>query len=259
VKEIDLRITTKQVFDECAPIYLKEDKHWGCDLDIISEYVEKFKESEVIELGTGHAWHLANLFFTTSNKLKSVVGIDYSEKMLERANTLLSSIFQNGHPLIEKVKLQKADILSLPFDNENFDVALLFNNTLGNIPAETFDKARGQRKKALSEIRRILRQSGYLILSVYNSRKLAEEDKYGEVFELDHGLSNLDTLDLVVRYKETGAPCYSHWFSTNEIRQLLFDVSFKVVMAEERGKRIVVVAQKKREVKLYETESNNRT
>lgn len=39
---------------------------------------------------------------------------------------------------------------------------------------------------------------------------------------------------------------WPHWFSTNEIRQLLYDVSFRVVMAEERGKRIVVVAQKKR-------------
>lgn len=244
--KLDLVKSTKQVFDECAQIYLKEDKHWGCDLDIISEYVEKFGEPEIVELGTGYAWHLANLFFITSNKLKRVVGIDYSDKMLERANALLNSISLNGRPLIEKVELRKADILSLPFDSENFDVALLLNNTLGNIPAETFDRARDQRKRALSEIRRILRQSGYLILSVYNSRKLTEEDKYGEVFELDHNLSNLDTLDLVVRYKETGTPYYSHWFSANEIRQLLYDVSFRVVAVEERGKRLVVVAQKKR-------------
>jgi ubiquinone/menaquinone biosynthesis C-methylase UbiE len=242
---LDLIESTKQVFDECAPVYLKEDKHWGCDLDIISEYIERFKAPKVIELGTGYAWHLTNLFFITSANLKRIVGVDYSEKMLERAKDLLSSISYNGRLLIENIELKKGDILSLPFNNESFDVAILLNNTLGNIPAETFDKAKAQRKKALGEIRRILRKSGFLILSVYNSTKLAEEDKYGEVFELDHELSNLETFDLVVRFKQTNTPYYSHCFNSHEICQLLYDVSFKVVEVEERRKRIVVVAQKR--------------
>jgi len=244
---LDLTKTTKQVFDECAPVYLREDKHWGCDLDIISEYVEKFKGPEIIELGTGYAWHLANLYFLVSCNLKRVVGIDYSGKMLEMARVLLSSISYNGQPLIEKIELKKADILSLPlpFDEESFDVAILLNNTLGNIPAENFGKARQKRKEALTEIRRILKNFGFLILSVYNADRLTEEDKYGEVFELDHNLSNLETFDLVVRFKETGTPYYSHWFTKNEICKLLYDVSFRVVEVEERKKRIVIVGQKK--------------
>lgn len=243
--KLDLVGTTKQVFDECAPIYLREDKHWGCDLDIISEYVEKCREPEVIELGTGYAWHLANLFFIASSNLRRVVGVDYSSNMLARARDLLSSISYNGRPLQEYIELQKGDILSLPFEDESFDIAILLNNTLGNIPAETFDEAIGQRKNALKEIRRILKKSGFVILSVYNSSKLTEEDKYGEVFELDHGLSNLDTFDLIVRFKETGTPYYSHWFTESEIRQLLYNVSFRVVEAEIRKKRIVVVGQKR--------------
>jgi SAM-dependent methyltransferase len=243
---VDLIKTTKQVFDECAPVYLKEDKHWGCDLDIISEYVEKFKEPEIIELGTGYAWHLANLYFVAPCNLKRVVGIDYSEKMLEMARTLLSSISYNGQPLIERIELRKADILSLPFDDESFNVAILLNNTLGNIPAESFYKAKQKRKKALTEIKRILKNSGFLILSVYNADRLTEEDKYGKVFELDHNLSNLETFDLIVRFKETGTPYYSHWFTKNEICQLLYDVSFRVVELEVRKKRIVIVAQKRK-------------
>jgi SAM-dependent methyltransferase len=245
-KNIGLTKTTKQVFDECAPVYLKEDKHWGCDLDIISEYVEKFKEAEVIELGTGYAWHLANLYFLASCNLKRVVAVDYSEKMLEMARALLSSISYDGQPLIDKVELKKGDILSLPFDNESFDVAILLNNTLGNIPAESFDKAKQKRKEALIEAKRILRTSGFLIISVYNADRLAEEDKYGEVFELDHTLSNLETFDLVVRFKKTGTPYYSHWFTKDEICKLLYDVSFRVVEVELRRKRIVVVAQKRK-------------
>lgn len=243
-ESINLIQTTNQVFDECAPIYLKEDKHWGCDLDIISEYVEKFKDPEIIDLGTGHALHLANLFFLVSANLKRVVGVDYSEKMLERAKITLNSIFYNGCALIEKVELYQENILSLSFENEKFDVAICLNNTLGNIPSETFNKARYIRKQALSEIQRILKKSGFIILSVYNSSKLSEEDKYGNVFGVDHSLSNIETFDLVVRFKETGIPYYSHWFSENEICQLLSDLSFRIVQLEKRKKRIIVVAQK---------------
>lgn len=241
----DLIQTTKQVFEECAPVYLAEDKHWGCDLDILSEYVEKFNEPELIDLGTGYAWHLANLFVVASNFLKRVVGVDYSDKMLGQARTLLNSMCCKGRPLTEMIELHKGDILSLPFGDESFDVGIMLNNTLGNIPADSFHRAKDQRKQALKEIRRILRKPGFLIVSVYNSSKLTEEDKYGEVFELDHELSNLDTFDLIVRFKETGTAYYSHWFGRNEICQLLYDVSFRIVEVEERKKRIVVVCQKR--------------
>lgn len=244
--KLDLVKSTKKVFNECAPIYLKEDKHWGCDLDIISEYVEKFKETEILELGTGHAWHLANLFFVTSANLKRITGIDYSANMLKQAKQLLSSIYYNGHPLIERIDLRKEDIMALPFESEEFDVAFLLNNTLGNIPAKTFEDAKEQRKNALKGIKKIIRKSGYLILSVYNANKLLEEDKYGEVFELDPDLSALETFDLVVRFKGNNTPCYSHWFNKDETERLLYEASFRIVEVEERKKRLVVVAQKKK-------------
>jgi len=244
-KPTQLVASTKLVFNQCAPVYLKEDKHWGCDLDTISEYVEKFDEPDVIELGTGYAWHLANLFLVTSSKPKKVVGIDYSPDMLERARGLLSSVSVGNHPLTEKIELRHGDILHLPYGDASFDVAMMLNNTLGNIAAATFDEARMERKKALREIRRVLRDPGYLILSVYNRARLTEEDKYGEVFELDHEMSNLETSDLVVRFKPTDTPYYSHWFGREEVQGLLYDVSFRVVEVEDRKKRVVVVAQKK--------------
>ncbi len=246
IHKYNLAQTTHQVFEECAAVYLKEDKHWGCDLDIILEYVEKIKDPEVIELGTGHAWHLVNMFLLSSSNLKRTVGVDYSEQMLQHAKSMISSTFQNGVALIHKIQLQKADILSLPFDDGSFNIALLLNNTLGNISANTFNESKQQRKKALGETRRILRQTGYLILSVFNSEKLTEEDTYGEVFELDRKLSDLNSADLVIRYKSTQTPYFSHWFSKNEICRLLYDASFKIVALEKRRKRIVVVAQKQR-------------
>ncbi|MEM3104370.1 MAG: class I SAM-dependent methyltransferase [Candidatus Bathyarchaeia archaeon] len=244
-KKVDLIPTTKQVFDECAPLYLREDKHWGSDLDVIREYVEKFKTPNVIELGTGYAWHLANLFFVSSVTLGRVVGVDYSDEMLKMAEAFLKNVFLDKQPLRNKVDLRKADILSLPFEAGSFDVAMCLNNTLGNIPGKDFKESKEKRKLALKEMHRILKRKGFLILSVYNAARLTEEDKYGEVFELDSKLSDLENFDLVVRFKNTNTPYYSHWFHNSELKRLVYDISFKVVEMEERKKRIVLVGQKR--------------
>lgn len=244
--KLNLGQTTKKVFNDCASVYLKEDKHWGCDLDIISEYVEKFSNSNVIEVGTGHAWHLANLFFKSPNNLGNVIGIDYSDEMLNRSRTFLKSIKYNGKTLNERIELYNENILALSYKKPIFDVALLLNNTLGNIAGKDFIESRDNQKICLRNLRKILRPTGVIIVSVYNSSKLTEEDKYGDVFELDHKLSNLDTSDLVVRFKATDTPYYSHWFTKDEICKLLYEVSFRIVEVEERKKRIIVVAQKKK-------------
>jgi len=237
--------STKQVFDECASIYLREDKHWGCDLDIISECVDKEDSARIIELGTGYAWHLANIFFTCSSKFKRVVGVDYSTAMIEQARAFLGGIKYNGDDLSNRIELFKENIQSLPFPEESFDIAFLLNNTLGNIAASSFEEARLTRKSVLRECWRILDCSKHLIVSVYNAARLTEEDRYGLVFELDPVLSKLETFDLVVRFKATGTPYYSHWFSESEIKHLLYEAGFLVESIENRRKRIVVVARKK--------------
>lgn len=237
--------STRRVFDECADVYLSEDKHWGCDLDMIVSCVERFRLPEVVELGTGHAWHIANLYFLSSVPIKRAVGVDYSPGMLGRAKALLSAVHFRRGTLADKVSLIEADIARIPLRSSTFDVALMLNNTLGNIPGRTFTDAKLRRHAVLKEAKRLLRPGGILVASVYNASRLTEEDKYGKVFELDHTLSSLDTSDLVVRYKKTGTPYYSHWFSKDEISRLLYDVGFRVVELEERRKRLVVVAQKK--------------
>ena len=242
--DLSLRRTTKSVFGQCANVYLREDKHWGCDLDVIRKYVERFSEPEILEIGTGYAWHLANLYFVSSAKIKRAVGIDYSEEMLACARAFLCGLTYQGQQLLERIELYQADICEADFGKELFDVGLVLNNTLGNLPGRTFDDAQHQRKRTLQDLRGALRAGGYLIVSVNNADRLTEEDKYGDVFELDHGLSNLATMDLVVRFKATETPYYSHWFTTHETRQLLYETGFRISQLDEREKRIVVVGQK---------------
>jgi SAM-dependent methyltransferase len=232
------------VFDQCSAVYLREDKHWGCDLDIIKKYIERYLNPEIFEVGAGPAWHLANLYFVSSAKIKRAVGIDYSPRMLAQARAFLSGMFFEGRPLLEKVELLEADICNVTLVPEAFDIGLLLNNTLGNLPGKTFADARNERKRALHVLHESLRVGGYLIVSVNNADKLTEEDKYGDVFELDHDLSNLSTMDLVVRLKKTQTPYYSHWFTANEVRQLLYEAGFRIQQLDERESRLVVVGQK---------------
>jgi len=241
--ETTLRASTKAVFDQCADDYLCEDKHWGCDLDLIAKYLDQIPKPSVLEVGTGHAWHLANLHFFTSAKIRRAVGIDYSKAMIDRAREFLGGYDFHGKPLLEQIELLEGDICDLRLDQQSFDLALVLNNTLGNLAGVSFRDAEIQRKRALETIRGGLRNSAYLIVSVYNAAKLSEEDKYGEVFELDQDLSDLGAMDLVVRYKKTDTVYYSHWFTDGEIRHLLYEAGFRVIEVEQRQKRIVVAAQ----------------
>jgi SAM-dependent methyltransferase len=241
---IGLAPSTKAVFDQCSAVYLREDKHWGCDLDVIKKYVETYSNPEIFEVGTGPAWHLANLYFVSSSNIKRAVGIDYSAGMLAQARAFLRGILFEGRPLLEKVELVEADISNINLVAAAFDIGLLLNNTLGNLPGKTFADAKNERKRALHVLHESLRLGGYLIVSVNNADKLTEKDKYGDVFELDHDLSNLNTMDLVVRLKKTQTPYYSHWFTAKEVRQLLYEAGFRILQLEERESRFVVVGQK---------------
>jgi len=171
--------------------------------------------------------------------------VDYSTEMLTQAKGYLQSVGRGNGVLLDIINLEQLDILHLPYQDHSFDVALILNNTLGNLPGSNLQDGVKQRRIALKEARRILKETGILIVSVYNSARLTEEDTYGEVFELDHKRSNLQSFDLVIRYKATDHTYYSHWFSEEELRNLLYDVSFRVLDVEHRRKRIVIAAMKK--------------
>ena len=242
------KMENTEAIDECKDFYIREDKHWGGDLDVIRKYVEKFCELSILDVGVGYAWHLANLLFIipSSVRITRTIGLDYSEKMLQKAAEFLASFCPGGRCAREHMQLKHGDILSLPFERDSFDVVLCLNNTLGNISGGEFKDAAINRCKALKEINRVLRVGGYIILSVYNADRFASKHSYGNVFELDPSLSSLDSFDFVIRVKNKDVLFYSHWFNDQEITTLLRDTCFDLSEVEHRQKRIVVVAQKVR-------------
>lgn len=82
-------------------------------------------------------------------KAKSVVATDFSEGMLKQARKKCSKY--------NNVKIQKADITHLPFDNSSFDVVVA-----GNV-IHLLDNP----KAAMDELVRVCRPSGVIIIPTY--------------------------------------------------------------------------------------------
>jgi len=234
------------VFDECSDIYMREDKHWGGDLDIIREYAEKFTELSILDVGTGLAWHLVNLLLmlSPSVKIEKAIGLDYSDRMLQKASDLLESYNFNNKPMMRYIQLQHGDVLELPFNDTSFNMVLCLNNTLGNIKGSNVMDPVIYRKKELKEINRVLKPDGFFVLSVYNANALDLKESYGDVFELHTSQCNLRNFDLVIRFKKTNTLYYSHWFKYQEIKKLLANNHFSLLEKEKRKARMVIVCQK---------------
>lgn len=245
MQAVDLRKSTQRLFNECAGDYLKKDRHWGCDLDVIVKCANEWPDVSVVELGSGYCWHLANLFFLTSSRIRKAVGIDYSVRMIDRAKHLLSSVKHSGESLMDRVDLIEGNILEVPLKSSSFQLVMLLNNTLGNLAGNSFAEAVHERRKALVEARRLLVDDGCLVVTLYNAAQIHKESAYGDVFQIDRDMSDFEKHDLVVRYMRTSTPCYSHWFMKEEAHELLVDCGFEVLISEVRLQRLVFVCRKK--------------
>ena len=144
------------------------------------------------------------------------------------------------------ITLIKQEILSMEFDDNSFDIVICLNNTLGNLPTNNIKHSIKKRLKALQEMNRILSNKGKLILSVYNSDKL-DLDNYGDNFKVDYKNSILANNDIILSFtlkKREKHFFYSHWFTKEEIVQLLEKNNFMVEFLEFRKERIITVNNK---------------
>lgn len=241
-KEIKLDIIkeTYKSFCICSSRYIQEDKHWGCDLDIIKSEINEKENVRILDIGCGTAWHLINLRYLIPDGFQ-LIGIDYSEDMLEVAR---ESIMLNK--MQKDISLKKRDILATKFEDNSFDIVICLNNTLGNLPSPDIKGSLSRRRKALHEIGRILNRKGKLILSIYNAQKLDLKD-YGGIFKVDYERSILSCNDIILWFSLASREIffyYSHWFTKEEIIQLLEENNFMIGSLEFRRERIVIVAHK---------------
>ena len=223
----------KTVFDVIASSYLREDEHWGCDIDVIARAIRAFlPRFAYADLGCGPGFHVATIarWFPEA----SVTGVDYSPAMLAEAEREVRGFgLQNVAPV-------QANILGFR-TIRRYHVVSCLNNTLGNVRACGKSSA-AVREETTRAMHALLVSGGKLVASVYNLKKFSP--KYGENFRV-LPQSDAGRGEFFVEYKPREAEpiqFYSHWFTEGELVQLLEQNSFKIELLEKRLTRLVVMA-----------------
>ncbi|MFO8022005.1 MAG: arsenite methyltransferase [Perlabentimonas sp.] len=124
------------------------DADLGLGCGIPTEYANIQKGDSALDLGSGagNDCFVARSIVGNTGK---VVGLDFSEEMLARAN-------QNTNKLgYSNVSFIKGDIENMPLDDNQFDV-VISNCVLNLVP---------DKKKAFSEIMRVLKSGGHFCVS----------------------------------------------------------------------------------------------
>lgn len=196
------------------------------EFNIFRNYVKN--GDKILDAGCGNG-RLLELFKDKSIDYK---GIDVSEKLIDLARKK----YPNNNFMV-------ADNLNLPFSDNNFDKVFSVA-VLHSIPSEEF------RREVLSELKRVMKPGGLLILTVWNVwRKdtLPLLIKYSLLKLI--GKSKLDFGDTFVSWADK-TERYYHFFRKNELQSLVgragFHVIKKGVAKNETGKRsnIYLIGQK---------------
>ena len=171
------------------------DKNWKEFDFLFDEYLSS--GDKVIDLGCGNG----RFYPSFKNKNVDYLGVDVSNKLIE--------IAKKNYPEA-KFEVSTIDhIMDKSFDKV-YSIAVLHH-----IPS------RELRFKFLKEIKRTLRDNGYLILTVWNLKEKLKQRSFWDWFRIDRG----DVFLPWYGSKDT----YFHCFNLEELVQLVKEVGFEVV------------------------------
>jgi tRNA (uracil-5-)-methyltransferase TRM9 len=217
---------TRRDYDLIAEDFSKTRWKVWPEFSIFKKYVEE--SDSILDVGCGNG-RLLELF---KEKKIEYLGVDISKKLI--------GIAKRKYPQDEFLV---ADNLNLPFPDNNFDkvfsVAVLHTIPSGEL-----------RKKALMELRRVLKPKGLLVLTVWNMWRKEMFPLILKYYFLKlAGKSKLDLKDLFLPWANR-TERYYHVFTQAELRLLMEESGFKTIkrgiVENERGKRsnIYLVAEK---------------
>jgi ubiquinone/menaquinone biosynthesis C-methylase UbiE len=126
----------------------------------------------VLDVGCGLGYGLIK--FARARQLKRVVGIDYAKNMIVGANELL----KKNHPDLNNVEFTEANVLEMPYTDNSFDVITSGHCLMGLLDWDL-------QKKALIEIKRVLKPSGVLVLMEGTFEGLDKLNKLRDMFGLE--------------------------------------------------------------------------
>ncbi|MFA5396049.1 MAG: class I SAM-dependent methyltransferase [Methanogenium sp.] len=171
----DININTKEYWDGFSnDAYQESDRKRGgnrCKFSTVRDMLSK--NLDIVDIGCLNG-NFYNFLKENNFSVKSFTGVDFSEKLIKRAN--------NRFP---EQKWIVSNCYMLPFENETFDVVLLME-ILEHIDFPV---------KALEEAKRICRKNGMIILTVPNEERIKDNAHVwsftpSSIFDLLHNISS---------------------------------------------------------------------
>lgn len=215
---------TKDDYNIIAAKFSSTRQYLPNDITVLKKYVKN--NDKILDLGCGNG-RLVKLFYGLKI---DYIGIDVSKKLLKIAT--------QKYP---NYKFLQFNGLKLPFKKESFDNVYCLA-VFHHIPSEKY------RLKFLSEIYRVLKPNGLLILTVWNL-----SDKLKILNNKIH--SDLDKNDIYYPFKNHENKIiinrYLHSFTVRELTDLAEKTDFKILenYSLKRGKsgknsNIIIICQK---------------
>jgi len=187
-------------------------------------FLKYLKEgAEILDVGCGNG----RLYDFLREKKINYIGLDSSEKLIGLAKQKYKMI--NSYP-----KFLVGDALNLPFESERFDLAFCIA-VLHHFP-KIFQR------RVLSEIKRVLKRDGFLILTCWNlwQPKYFFSQLKKKFFNFKN-FKDLEIKDFLIPWKfgEKIFNRYYYAFTLGELKRLLQKIGFKPIESyfSRKGKR----------------------
>jgi len=192
--------------------------------DLPDSYRDWFKEEEkylranisqgsrVLEVGCGEGRSLKYI----SNIAKELIGIDHDNIAVEDA--------KRNFEEIEKVKILQADARKIPFEKSSFDFVISMTT-----PANFGD----HKYEIYEEMKRVVKEEGEIILSVFNEDAFEERMKLYK--KLEAPMKEVREDEGTVVFDDSLIDNSSEQFSESQLREIFEKVGLEVIEIKKSG------------------------
>jgi ubiquinone/menaquinone biosynthesis C-methylase UbiE len=164
------------------------------------------KNTKILEVGCGNGRSLKDI----SKVTKNLTGIDHDKTAVQNAKINLKEI--------KNSKILLADAKKIPFKDKTFDAVLCMGNTFANFYNDKYI--------ILSEMKRVVKDTGSIFISVYSEDALKERLKAYKQANL-----NIKTIlsNGTVIFEDIKVDGYSEQFSKNELESIFKKANLKIL------------------------------
>lgn len=150
-----INILSKHLPDSYKKWFEKEEKY-------LLKHITK--DSSVLEIGCGNGRSISDILPITKN----ITGIDHNQEAIDEV--------KNNFSKYPNLNFLKADATNLPFDDKSFDFVICMV-TFANLADKKF--------LILDEMKRVLKNSGHIIVSVFSENAYEERMRVYKVSGVD--------------------------------------------------------------------------